>query len=111
MDGWIAEADSVTQARDFKIVLPYTCISDLFILADIFGTISFILFLFLCLRLSNGSQKTPHSFSGHSSKSGQVWVHTPEQRVAASTLRQYPFGVRLAIAKTDARPAMPIFVR
>ena len=30
--------------------------------------------------------------------------HTPEQRVAASTLRRYSFGLRLAIAQADARP-------
>ena len=55
--------------------------------------------------------------------------HTPEQHVAASALRRYSFGLRLAIAQadaigrhahnlqiglllaiaqTDARPAMPI---
>ena len=34
----------------------------------------------------------------------QVWGHTPEQRVAASTLRRYSFGLRLAIAQADARP-------
>ena len=28
----------------------------------------------------------------------------PEQRVAASTLRRYSFGLRLAIAQADARP-------
>ena len=31
-------------------------------------------------------------------RSGQVWGHTPEQRVAASNLRRYSFGLRLAIA-------------
>ena len=31
-------------------------------------------------------------------RSGQAWRHTPEQRVAASTLRRYSFGLRLAIA-------------
>ena len=35
---------------------------------------------------------------------GQVWGHTPEQRVAASTPRQYSLGFRLAIAQADARP-------
>ena len=43
--------------------------------------------------------------------SGQVWGHAPEQRVAASTLRRYSFGLRRTIAKADARPAMPIFFR
>ena len=36
---------------------------------------------------------------------GQVLGHTPEQRVAASTLRRYSFRLRLAIAQADARPA------
>ena len=35
-----------------------------------------------------------------------VWGHAPEQRVAAFTLRRYSFGLRLAIAQADARPAM-----
>ena len=39
--------------------------------------------------------------------SGQVWGHTPEQRVAASTLRRYSFG----LAQADARPAMPVSFR
>ena len=39
---------------------------------------------------------------------GQVWGHTPEQRVAASTLGRYSFGLRLTIAQVDARPAMPV---
>ena len=42
---------------------------------------------------------------------GQVWGHTPEQRVAASNLRRYFFGLRLAIAQADARPAMPVSFR
>ena len=37
-------------------------------------------------------------------RSGQVGGYTPEQRVAASTLRRYSFGLRLAIAQTDTRP-------
>ena len=45
------------------------------------------------------------------SRSGQVWGHTPEQRVAASTSRRYSFGLRLAIAQADARPAMPASFR
>ena len=44
-------------------------------------------------------------------RSGQVWGHTPEQRVAASTLRRYSFGLRLAIAQADARPVIPISFR
>ena len=44
-------------------------------------------------------------------RSGQVWWHTPEQRVAASTLRRYSLGLRLAIAQADARPAMPVSFR
>ena len=32
-------------------------------------------------------------------------------RGAASTLRQYSFGLRLAIAQADARPTMPISFR
>ena len=44
-------------------------------------------------------------------RSGQVWRHTPEQRVAASTLRRYPLGLRLAIAQADARPDMPASLR
>ena len=40
--------------------------------------------------------------------SGQVWG---EQRVAASTLRRYSFGLHLAIAQADARPVMPISLR
>ena len=40
--------------------------------------------------------------------SGQVWRYTPGQRVAASTLRRYSFGLRLAIAQVDARPVMSI---
>ena len=39
---------------------------------------------------------------------GLVWGHTPEQRVAASTLRQYAFGLRLAIAQADARLLIPV---
>ena len=44
----------------------------------------------------------------HNARSGQVWGHTPQQRVAASTLRRYDFGLRLATAQADAGPAMPI---
>ena len=32
-------------------------------------------------------------------------MHTPKQRVAASTLRWYSFSIRLAIAQADARPS------
>ena len=34
--------------------------------------------------------------------------HTPERRVAASTLRRYSFGLRLTISQADARPVMTI---
>ena len=37
----------------------------------------------------------------------QVWRHTPEQRVAVSTLRRYSFGLRLTIAQADAGPSRP----
>ena len=40
-------------------------------------------------------------------RSGQIWKHTPEQRVAVSTLRRYSLGLRLHIAQADARTAMP----
>ena len=43
--------------------------------------------------------------------SGQIWGNTPEQRIAASTLRRYSFGLRPAIAQADARPVMPISFR
>ena len=44
-------------------------------------------------------------------RSGQVWGHKYEQRVAASTLRQYSCGLRLAIAQADASPTMFISLR
>ena len=44
-------------------------------------------------------------------RSGQVWGHTPEQRVAASTLRRYSFGLRLAIVQADARPVTLISLK
>ena len=44
-------------------------------------------------------------------RSGQVWRHTAEQRVAAPTLRRYSSGLRLATTHSDARPAMPIFLK
>ena len=44
-------------------------------------------------------------------RSGQAWRHTPEQRVAAYTLRRYSFGFRLAIAQADARPAVPVSLK
>ena len=34
---------------------------------------------------------------------GQVWGHTPKQRVPASFLRRYSFGFRLAIARQARR--------
>ena len=39
--------------------------------------------------------------------SDQVWEHTLEQRVAASTYRRYYFGLRLAIAQANARSPCP----
>ena len=48
---------------------------------------------------------------GHVVRSGQVWGHTPEQRVAASTWRRFSLGLRLVIAQADARPAMPVSFR
>ena len=53
----------------------------------------------------------PRRHNVMTSWSGQVWGHTPEQRVAASTLWRYFFVLRLAIAQTDARPVMPISFR
>ena len=44
-------------------------------------------------------------------KSSQAWGHTPELRVAASTLRRYSFGLRLAIAQAVARPALRMIFR
>ena len=44
-------------------------------------------------------------------RSGQVWWHSLEQRVAASFLRRYSLGLRLAIAQADARPARPVSLR
>ena len=40
-------------------------------------------------------------------RSSQVWGHTPEQRVDASILRRYSFGLRLAIAQTATDRDMP----
>ena len=37
--------------------------------------------------------------------------NTPEQRVAASTLRQYILGLRLAIAQADARLVVSMSLR
>ena len=55
--------------------------------------------------------KAPRKRAQLRSGQGQVWGHTPEQRVAASTLRRSSFGLRLAIAQADARPAMPASFR
>ena len=43
-------------------------------------------------------------------RSGQVWEHAPEQRIAASTFRRYSRGLRPAIPQADARP-IPISLR
>ena len=43
--------------------------------------------------------------------SGQVWGHTPQQCVGASTQRRYSFGLHLAIAQAGAMPAMPMSFR
>ena len=40
-------------------------------------------------------------------RSGQVWGHTPEQRDAASNLRQYSFGLRLGISRQTPGPSRP----
>ena len=47
----------------------------------------------------------------HFGRSSQVWRHNPEQRVPTSNLRRYSFGLGLAIAQADARPAMPVSLR
>ena len=39
-------------------------------------------------------------------RSGQVWEHAPEQRVAASTFYGYSSGLRLAITQADAWPIL-----
>ena len=49
--------------------------------------------------------------TGREGLCNQVWEHTPEQRVAASTLRRYSFVLRLAIAQADARPVMSVSFR
>ena len=51
-------------------------------------------------------------------RSGQVWGHTPEQRVAASTLRRYSFGEKdnpvLSVLSTDIKSSIskryPVFI-
>ena len=43
-------------------------------------------------------------------RSGQVWEHAPEQRVAASTFRQSSRDLRLAITQADSWP-IPISLR
>ena len=42
---------------------------------------------------------------------GQVWGHTPEQRVAAFTSRPYTFGLRQVIIQADAKSAMTVYFR
>ena len=42
---------------------------------------------------------------------GHVWEHTPEQRIAASTLRRHFLGLRLAIAQAEAKPVIPVSFR
>ena len=37
-------------------------------------------------------------------RSGQVWEHVPEQRVAVSTYRRHSRGLRLGITQADAWP-------
>ena len=44
-------------------------------------------------------------------RSGQVWGHTPEQRVASSTSPRYSLGLLLAIAQANARIAMLVLFR
>ena len=44
-----------------------------------------------------------HSENKEQIKTGQVWGHTLEQRVAVSTLRRYFFGLRLPIARPGRR--------
>ena len=44
-------------------------------------------------------------------RTSHIWGHTPEQRVAASTMRRYFFGFRLTIAQTVAYPVMLVSFR
>ena len=55
-----------------------------------------------CDGTPTGARKRVHLL-----RPGQVWGHTPEQRVAASTLRRYSLVLRLAIAHADADPPCP----
>ena len=43
-------------------------------------------------------------------RSGQVWEHELEQRVAATTFRRYSRGLHVAIPQVDAWP-IPISLR
>ena len=45
------------------------------------------------------------------STADQVWGHTPEQRVAASTLRRYYFALRLAIAQAEVGPFISVSLK
>ena len=71
-------------------------------------------YFFCCIRFINFcSLKTTQNVSFMDQYAANLQCirsgggHTAEQRVAASTLRRYSFGLRLAIAQADARPAMP----
>ena len=56
---------------------------------------------------AEGGNWVPRPQFRHSGPHFQVWEHTLEQRVAASTLRRYSFGLRLAIAQAKVEPFFP----
>ena len=62
-------------------------------------------------RLNDISHTPLNSWIHAEVRSCQIWGHTPEQRVAASTLRRYSLGLCLAIAQADARLFMPVSFR